>query len=279
MPFGAHSSREALNGIKKMKFKLLSDIHLEFYDRKRYGVAEQPVWMPTETDEDKNTILLLAGDIHVGGQAKMWLELMCERYHDVVYILGNHEFYHNEWFNVKNKWATEKMPDNFTFLDDDVVTFGHIRVIGGTLWTQVTDPHMIWQGPKRMTDYQVVTVMEHGKLRRLNVQDTNRAHFETINFIREELQKPWNGKTIVMTHHLPHPMCVQKQWEGSDLNAFFMTDLDHIIRNFDIDLWVHGHTHDNVDVEVHNTRILCNPMGYHGVCLNQDFKEDLIIDV
>ena len=126
-----------------------------------------------------------------------------------------------------------------------------------------------------MTDYQVTTVKEYGKVRRLNVEDTDKAHRKTANYIREELQKPWKGKTIVMTHHLPHPLCVAERFKGDSLNTFFMTDLDYIIRNFDIDVWVHGHTHNNVDITVHNTRILCNPMGYHGVQLNQDFDEGL----
>lgn len=259
-----------------MKFKLLSDLHLEFFDRTRYMVKDAPTWEPELTDEDKETVLLLAGDIHVGGKAQFFLKDMCERFHAVVYILGNHEFYHNELYNVKRNWKELEMPDNFHFLDDDVVYFGDTRVIGGTLWTQVTDPHMIWQGPKRMTDYQITMVKEHGKLRRMNVADTNAMHVKTINYITKLLTDEWKGKTVVMTHHLPHPECVAPQFYGSSLNAFFMTDLDHILDKFDIDVWCHGHTHDCVDVEVHDTRILCNPMGYHGVKLNQDFKEGLV---
>jgi Icc-related predicted phosphoesterase len=264
-----------------MKFKLLSDLHLEFYGaRPFYRQEAVPIWEPEVTDEDAETVLLLAGDIHVGHRAQPWIEKMCERFQFVVYILGNHEFYNDEINHVIKFWREVDMPDNFTFLENDVIHFGtKVRVIGGVLWTQVTDPHMIWQGPKRMTDYQITTVREHGKVRRMNVQDTNKMHCETANYIRNQLQVPWYGKTIVMTHHLPHPLCVHPQWEGSGLNAFFMTDLDHIIRNFDIDVWCHGHTHDVVDIDVHNTRILCNPMGYHGVKLNQDFKEELIFEL
>jgi predicted phosphodiesterase len=265
-----------------MKFKLLSDLHLEFYGRRPFYRAEAtPEWEPAPTAEDKDTVLLLPGDIHVGRKAMPWLKKMCGRFYEVVYVLGNHEFYNHELNEVKDFWdeACIDMPDNFTFLDDAVIYIEDTRIIGGTLWTGVTDPHAIWMGPKRMTDYQITTVREHGKVRKMNVQDTNKAHFETVNFIREELQKPWVGKTIVMTHHLPHELCVAEFFKGNALNAFFMTDLDHIIRNFDIDVWVHGHTHNNVDVEVHGTRILCNPMGYHGVQLNQDFNEELVFHV
>jgi len=263
-----------------MKFKLLSDLHLEFCGIQTfYKEDDIPIWQPTVCEDDKNTVLLLPGDIHVGRKARPWLEEMCERFAHVVYILGNHEFYNNEWYDVKEYWMWANTPINLHFLDDGVLYLDDVRIIGGTLWTGVSDPHMIWQGPKRMTDYQIITIREHGKVRKLNVGDTNKAHFETKEFIRNELEQEWEGNTIVMTHHLPHPLCVAEYFKGSDLNAFFVTDLDYIIEKYDIDYWVHGHTHANVDVEVHGTRILCNPMGYHRVCLNQDFNEGLVFDL
>ena len=93
---------------------------------------------------------------------------------------------------------------------------------------------------------------------------------------REEfLKDDFDGKTIVMTHHLPHELCVHERFKGSMLNDYFRTDLNWMFEKYDIDYWVHGHTHDNVDVHVGKTRILCNPMGYHGVELNRDFNEDM----
>jgi len=269
-----------------MKFKLLSDLHLEFY---RHPV-EVPLFEPTPTYEDKDTVLLLAGDVHLGRKAKPWIEKMCERFYDVVYILGNHEFYNNEWFDVKDYWANVEMPDNFTFLDDDIVYLDDVRIIGGTLWTEVTDPFMVWQGPNRMADYQVIgikkfvtpgfTKVEGNPNRKLTVNDTTGAHIQTRKYIEKQLQDvPWNSKTIVMTHHMPHPLCVAERFKGQALNCFFMTDLDHIIENFDIDYWVCGHTHNSFDVEVHGTKILCNPMGYHAVELNQDFNEGLVFEL
>ena len=261
-----------------MKFKLLSDLHLEFYGRKPFGRDAIPEWEPTPTDEDKNTILLLAGDIHVGEKALPWIEKMCERFQEVVYILGNHEFYNNEVNDVRDYWKTVFQGGNFTFLDNETLYLDNVRIIGGTLWTEVTDPFAIWEGPRKMTDYQITTVREQGTTLKMNVQHTNRMHAATREYIRKELEQPWKGKTIVMTHHLPHPLCVAERFKTDRLTDFFMTNLDYIIEKYDIDYWVHGHTHDNVDVEVHDTRILCNPMGYHGVQLNQDFNEGLVFD-
>ena len=260
-----------------MRFKLLSDLHLEFYNEK--------LWKPQETNEDKNTVLLLAGDIHVGGKAAPWITEMCERFEHVVYILGNHEFYNHEWNEVKNLWKNIIMPKNFTFLDNDTIYFKDVRVIGGTLWTGVKDQtddlaFAIWQGRQRMRDYQVTQVIHVPGIKgvRLTVPDTMEAHEETVKYIIATLERPYLGKTIVMTHHLPHMKCVAKRFEGDFLNAFFVTDLNYIIEAYDIKYWVHGHTHDNVDITVHNTKILCNPAGYHDIEMNQGFNEGLVFE-
>jgi len=256
-----------------MKFKLLSDLHLEFY--------KGDLWKPAPTDQDKNTVLLLAGDIHVGKRGGPWIDEMCERFKEVVYILGNHEFYNQEYYKTIDFWKNKDQTDNFTFLDNDWFIIDDVRIFGATLWTDVTDAHNIWYGPKMMTDYQIIKLnhMKSGQYRKINVQDTNNFHWETIVKLQDWLKTPWEGKTIVMTHHLPHPLCVHPKWTGNALNDFFMTNLDHIIEENDIDVWCHGHTHDNVDVNTHGTRIVCNPMGYHGIKLNQNFNEEFTFDL
>lgn len=260
------------------QFKLMSDLHLEFYDGKRY--VDQPMFFPEELPYDNETVLLLAGDIHLGTNAQPWLEILCKRYKAVVYILGNHEFYRHEFHKVKRQWKELDMPDNFHFLDDSITYIDDVRIIGGTMWTKVTDPFNRWRGQQVMSDYHVIKINEPaGIWRRLNVADTDKANARTRFFLQEELLKTWKGKTIVMTHHLPHPLCVAQRFKGHYLNEFYLHDCDDLIREHDIDVWVHGHTHDNVDVTVHDTRILCNPRGYHGVQLNQDYIEDLIFEL
>ena len=267
-----------------MKFKLVSDLHLEFYVN-RPGLPAQPMWTPTPTEDDENTVLLLPGDIHVGTKAKDWLKDRCMQYHKVVYLLGNHEFYGQELDDVREAWRDMDMPENFHFLDDNMFvldTQEPIRIIGGTLWTEVTDPFNMWNGPKRMTDYEVIKRRRdprYGELRGLTVDDTNVLHKATVAYFKTVLETPFKGKTLVMTHHLPHEICVANRFKGNMLNDFFRTDLDYMFENFDIDVWVHGHTHDNVDEMVHGTRILCNPMGYHGRALNCDFDEVAVFDL
>jgi hypothetical protein len=265
-----------------VKFKLLSDLHLEFYKQKqgRAGLPDQPIWKPTPNDEDKNTILLLAGDIHVGRRGKDWIDEMTERFKEVVYIAGNHEFYHQVYENVLDYWQNQYYGDAY-FLHNKGIYFDDVRIFGATLWTEVTDPFMQWTAKQRMADYQIIRKKDRGvgAERKINVMDTNTIHKETIMKMIGFLNEPWDGKTIILTHHMPHEACVHPRFEGGQLNDFFRTDLDWLLKAYDIDVWCHGHTHDNVDTHVHGTRILCNPMGYHGVALNSHFNEDLVFNV
>lgn len=258
-----------------MKFKLLSDLHLE-------GAH----WMPTPHETDKETTLLLAGDIHVGRQALPWIEEMCNRYHHVIYILGNHEFYHNEWYDIILYWIGKtRFVENFTFLEDQTVFIDGVRIIGTTLWTDVTHPKhdfnfLTWYGMKCMTDYHVTKIKIHESVmtRKLTPHDTRKAHKIAVKFIRGQLDHAFHGDTIVMTHHMPVMQCVMPQWEGNTLNAFFVNDLENIVKEYDIKTWVYGHTHDTADFMLHDTRFLCNPKGYN-MENKPHFNENLTFEV
>jgi len=227
-------------------------------------------------NDDAKTILLLAGDIHIGTHAREFIEHLCERFLFVAYTLGNHEFYNHTYNQVRDDWAelVNTMPDNFKLIDDTEFVYEGYRILGGTLWTDFDkqDYWAIVQARQGMNDYDIVQFIEGDRKRRLHPLDTVREHEKTLRFIEERLKTPFDGKTIVMTHHLPHPLCVPQRFRTSPLNAAYMTNLDNFIYDNDIDVWVHGHTHDNVDFDIHGTRIICNPCGYHPHAINNEFN-------
>jgi hypothetical protein len=48
-----------------------------------------------------------------------------------------------------------------------------------------------------------------------------------------------------------------------------------------MDLWIHGHTHDNFDYESMGTRVICNPRGYvtYRGAENFDFDPKLVVEL
>ena len=75
-----------------------------------------------------------------------------------------------------------------------------------------------------------------------------------------ELDKPFLGRTIVVTHHGPHPLSIHPRYAGSRVNGGFVSDLTTLLLK--ADLWLHGHIHDSMDYRVGGCRVVANPAGY-----------------
>lgn len=243
------------------KLRIMSDLHLEF------GEMEVPV-LP----DDRDTILILAGDIHVRDNAINFIAEMCTRFYEVIYVLGNHEFYYGEVANIRNWWANEaRYYHNLQVLDPGVYEFNGLRIIGATLWTDTLNTGM----ENLLNDYGCIT---YGGTT-LEVQDTYNMHERDTDFIRKILYQPYNGRTVVVTHHAPIPECVVPRYVGTLLNQCFHANLNELVALNDIDLWVHGHMHDTIDFTYGGTRIYCNPRGYKGHELNTGFRNDFVVEI
>ena len=70
------------------------------------------------------------------------------------------------------------------------------------------------------------------------------------------------SRTIVVTHHAPSSRSIPPNNVGDVLSAAFASDLDLMIQASRIPLWIHGHTHYNVDYKIGVTRIYSNQRGY-----------------
>ena len=64
------------------------------------------------------------------------------------------------------------------------------------------------------------------------------------------------------THNAPSGRSIDAEHAGKSLSASFASDLESLITESGIPLWIHGHTHNNVDYHVGATRIYTNQRGY-----------------
>ena len=71
-------------------------------------------------------------------------------------------------------------------------------------------------------------------------------------------------KYVVVTHHTPSMMSCAPHYRGDTLmnGAYHNSFEDFIMDKPSIKLWVHGHTHDDFDYTIGDTRVVCNPRGY-----------------
>lgn len=251
-----------------MKIQILSDLHNEFLRNRK--PLEKHGWKGSvpETDAD---IVILAGDIDTGTQGIEWAIEESERLSKpVVYVLGNHEFYHQEYGSLKNKIEQLCAGTNVHCLDCGRYIVEDVRFIGATLWTDyeadVNTPQnlaMLYVG-KAMTDHHMIELLSGDSYGKFKPSDALAIHRAERRWIEEQLAKPFDGKTVVVTHHGPHPVCQQPQYPVSEISSAFYSDLSKLIDENDIELWIYGHTHANLDVVVSGTRIISNQAGYPG---------------
>lgn len=273
---------EACLGKKKKmtKIRLMSDIHLEF------SGSFDHVWTPHE--EDKEHILLLAGDIGKGMQARHFIEALCSNFRYVLYTCGNHEFYDQadyhgvirDWRDYSNDGSVlvDKGPDNFYFLYNDYVILDGIKFIGGTMWTSLDDGDVMTMAAAHriMNDYACIRT--NGKL--ISPDFTVKEHDLFIDFLLKEWEKPFDGKIVVMTHHSPGNELRRKGHRQDRVGSAYFADLEQMIGYHNkATLWVHGHTHRSWDYMINETRVVCNPYGYYNYSTNPEFDSNLIIEI
>jgi len=235
-----------------MKLHILSDLHLEFSAR------HPPLHFPP-TDAE---VVILAGDIDNGTRGIDWAEATFPR-QTVLYVPGNHEFYDNEWSAALTALRERAAASpNVRVLDGDQVTVDGVRFLGATLWTdfelygEANRAPALEQAQALVADFRAVRFGEQ----RLTPEQTIEFHQRAVDFLSHELQQPFDGQTVVVTHHAPHAGSIHPRWKDSLVNAAFVSDLSRLMGR--APLWIHGHTHDSFDYRHNGTRVLANPMGY-----------------
>ncbi len=256
-----------------MKLHILSDLHLEFSDMDI---------VHTDADADAD-VVVLAGDIHKGERGISWAR---EAFPDkeIVYVSGNHEFYGKHRPDTLARMRSAAKACGVHFLDDESVVIGEVRFLGATLWTDfllfgsTERPWCMRDAQNNMNDFRVI--YEGDKV--FSPSDSVFLNRQSVAFLERQLQAPFDGKTVVVTHHLPSFKSVADRFQKSAMSAAFASNLDDLLGSDKACLWVHGHTHDSLDYEVKGMRVICNPQGYilsNSRPENMDFDPGLVIEV
>lgn len=259
-----------------MLLRVASDLHLEgFLGRDPQTLAID--FLPTD-DRDQDSIMVLAGDISSQpDQLIEFIRAIENRFRKVVFVPGNHELYKHD-IGAWNAEITDRMNKclvNTMFTDASSVRCAEldgVRFIYGTLWAD-GGPTLADQDQVGfyLNDFRLITNgshPDHGSVLKFSVQDMMREHKKQKAEIVRYLDQPFDGRTVVITHHLPSRRLVSKRfWPsngGDGANGGFASDCDNIICTKEPWLWIHGHTHDTIDTQLWKTRIVCNPAGYRG---------------
>ncbi len=250
-----------------MKLLILSDLHCEISE-----------FEPIKTDAD---VVVLAGDIGSGTNGVEWaMEAFIDK--PIIYVPGNHEFYHRNRSLNLGSMRYLAAGSNLHLLDNNEVVIDGVRFLGSTLWTDFKlfgdeeQKFALMDAQRYLQDFNLIS---EGPLR-FTPQNSIDLHERSVKWLKDRLDEDHDGKTVVVTHHLPSMLSVSDRFKGSLLSACFASNLDDLFGK-DIDVWVHGHTHDTIDYVVNGTRVVCNPRGYvtYSGIENFDFNPTFVIEV
>ena len=237
-----------------MRLQLISDLHLDHH------TTVPPVTKSAD-------ILVIAGDIANGftDEAQRFLTTMASQFEQVIFILGNHDFY--GWQPMEDvileveRWVNAR--SNLIFLHNDYTEIEGKLVFGGPMWTaywgimqarlvaetSMLDFDQIGKGYQRPTPSDFV--YEHTKF------------CEALG----NLPAPAD---LIISHHAPSKLCIDERFAGSRLNPAFCEPMTLEYKT----TWVHGHMHQFQDIivpELSDSRVVRNPYGYgHGEELGYD---------
>ena len=235
-----------------MKIQYMSDLHLEMAENCRhFKYAEIPV---------TGDVLVLAGDTFYLNDAlpltKFW-KWASENYRQVILVPGNHEFYHQgDIMENGPQWKKMILP-NVGIYQNQVHRVDNTDFILSTLWSHINPQYeyQIWRG---LADF-------HQSLyggEPLTIKQYNQLHADCFNFIKEAVAKSTAEHIVVVSHHLPTTLVVAPWHYNSPLNSAFATELGDYIADSNIDVWIYGHSHANLDAKIGNTVIVSNQLGY-----------------
>lgn len=270
-----------------MKAWIVSDIHTSIMGEH----WAKPIPVPAAD------VCICAGDIsNFCSTSIEYLRRSFERHMPIVLVFGNHDYFGSSIDFALETARREIEGTNIHLLENQSIELGGCRFIGATLWTDFAvsvgdDEHIppeerrqkaFGLAPSQVADFYHIIRSDprrSGENGLVTVREIVGRHQASRSYIDEELSKPFDGPTIVLTHHAPLAESFDPFFYGEITNAAFGSDLSDLIARRRPNVWVHGHIHKVRDYMADQTRIICNPRGYPREQNVSGFEPGFVIDL
>ncbi|MGN8117244.1 metallophosphoesterase [Labrys sp. 22185] len=182
-----------------MRLWVLSDLHV---DNSPYTLA------PTPAGADA---VVIAGDVcnRLHDRALPWLaQHVLPRGLPLIYVPGNHDFYReNVETELRKARDRARLEGIHLLAEGETLTASGVRFIGATLWTDYAVAGSPFQGQvaagMQMNDHKLIRTGPN--YRRWQTRDALLSHGRHRSAIANTLARPFNGPSVVISHHAPHP--------------------------------------------------------------------------
>lgn len=221
------------------RIALISDLHLDHWKR-YYEQSPKECYHSYEglfsliMDKCKKVepdLIVLAGDFSNGEDIHRIID---ESDIPVIYVLGNHDYYGQEW------------PLDVTF------QYHEDYAIGATLWTNFHN----------VDDY-------HSRLIYNQITDSRAIRGTSVRNVKNAFDETWqklikSGREIVVTHFPISIKSISEKYTKEFTNPYFVNNMEDafLSENQSIKLWMFGHVHHRHSYYIGGTLFACNPLGY-----------------
>ena len=229
-----------------------SDLHLEF--------PENQKWITHNPIEPFGDILVLAGDIvsfAAMGKRNNFFDYISDNFETTYWIPGNHEYYDSD-VTKRSGAFQEKIRENVFLVNNEAIVHDNTQFIFSTMWSAISELNQ-WKIENYISDFRTIRYKD----KMFSVENFNELHKTSLGFITGELEKPWNGNKVVVTHHVPTFMNYPKKHKADPLNEAFAAELCDLIERTRPQYWIYGHHHHNAaPFLIGETILLTNQLGY-----------------
>lgn len=257
-----------------MKINIISDLHINK--------------APYEQNFISSDLLIIAGDtcpLHDEEILHSFLQTI-PKSQRTLYLLGNHEFLFTPANTVIPRLREiMKSYPHIQVVDNETITIGNVRFLCSTLWSDfLGNGEIHYQTNKQLITNTFLSNNtffhnKYGEKKLVTVDDVENKAIKAKQYLENELNTPFSGKTVVVTHFAPFKKSEEVKFAGSITSAFWVNSLEHL-QKYQPHFWLHGHIHEHKDyLTPQGTRVIANPRGNKIKTFNESFNPDFIIDI
>lgn len=244
-----------------MRIQLVSDLHLDAWQR-----AGKELPFDQNDIHPETNVLLLAGGLSGNlTQLRHWLsDLVADRPKLVVitvpgvreytgFSLSGLDALYTSMLSLPGKLVMPRQFGAYLFRLPSL----DFRVVSCTLWSRLPgeeDP-----GYSQFAGFLPDITGRDG--RALESWEITAAYQEQVAWLDEMLSTPFNGKTVVVTHHAPSFKSIEVRGKSGARRYEQASDLEDLIAGRRPDVWVHGLVPKPVCYNIGDTLVVSNPCG------------------
>lgn len=209
-----------------MKIGIMSDLHM--------NKTVKTVETPWDFEPEPDVFYICAGDICEDVDARSRFNQ--KHYDHMLSINGNHDYFHTTFSDAKYHTILREV--------------NGVRIAAATLWTDLSDNLSWFYYKKGLIDCAYISDLTYELM-----VETHEMHKHFLFGMDAD---------IIVSHHAPTRRSVHEKYHNDPYNVCFANDLEKQILNMKKPpkLWIHGHTHDDFDYMIGDTRVICHPRGY-----------------